>query len=364
MVSRAQNRRREIGVVRRIREVLCLEAHRAPSSVDVPVLADGAAIQLVARIELQPRLGRGDVERAARHGILEPGGVARRCAISAAAQHEIVVVPIAASDLLVIRVDARANLGRLPKIERRSRHGPDLAGGDLGIVGRRVLIGVDRQMMPENVAVPFAGKVEVAVLRQVDGRGVIRRCGVIDDQLVARSQGIRHAGVDGARIAFFAVSADVVERHARLLAAAERHARPQNFVEARAPAVQMMPSVVRGQKVARAVEREPRVRDAVRASADHGAEVAGPRQVAVERIEPEYDIVHAPVAIGRAQRRNDRSVADEPDLELMRIGQRVHVDLSAAGQCPEDRPAVVHHADPNLEIRESALTLPDEVLVS
>ena len=191
--------------------------------------------------------------------------------------------------------------------------------------------------MPQDVAASLAGEVEVAVVRQVDRRSLVGRRPVIDDQLVACRERIRHGDVQRPRISFFAVCAHVGERHADIAAAIDRLAFPHHFVEASAAAVQMILPVVRGELVGRAVEAEPRVADAVRITACHRTEKARSRQIVFEVVEAEDDVVEAAAAIGRLQRHDHGAVRHDARFHAVDVGERVDIDGGAVGHLAERR---------------------------
>src|SRR5205807_4236655 len=61
-------------------------------------------------------------------------------------------------------------------------------------IDRREAVGVQGNDVPQNVTLAVPRQVEIAVLREVDGRSPVRRGGVIEDQLVGARQGVRHRG--------------------------------------------------------------------------------------------------------------------------------------------------------------------------
>src|SRR3954464_3517960 len=65
ILARLENRRREIALVRRVREMLRLEAQPAAMRVDVTSLPLDRAVKKIARVELQPRLGGANLQGAA-----------------------------------------------------------------------------------------------------------------------------------------------------------------------------------------------------------------------------------------------------------------------------------------------------------
>ncbi len=258
-------------------------------------------------------------------------------------EHEIVVVALAAADLLNLRIDARPDRGRRPEIERGAGHGGDLAGRDERFVDGRVGVGVDRQHVLENVAAAIACKVEVAVVCEVDQRCLVGRGRVVDAQLVVRGQCEDHGRTERARISFVAVGADVAHRNGDAAIAFERRALPDHFVEPFASAVQMVFSVVGSQLVAPPVEREPRVRDPVRVTADRDAEIARPRHVVVEFVEAGDDVVESTTPVRHSNRDDGGAVGHHANFDPVGVGEREDLDPRAVSGCPERRGCHRHH---------------------
>src|SRR5712691_11117936 len=270
--------------------MLRLETEAEALLINPSLLTGDRAIEKVARVELQSRLGRRHVERAAGRGIDDAGGVLK--AFTGTREDEVVVVAEAASELRMFFPDALADPGRLPEVEWRARYWRELPAGNERRVDRRIAIGIDLHQMVEDVATALPGKIEVGVLRQVhDGRFVGRRF-VVDCQLVAIGQGVGDARRERARVPFLAVSARVRERNPLR----DRLAAPRDLVEASDAAVKVVGSVVRREPVKSVVEREASVRDPVAVTADDRAEVryAGP-PVLGGAIEPKDDVVGPPL---------------------------------------------------------------------
>src|SRR5437870_4982789 len=104
-------------MVGRVGKMLRLQAQRAAMLVDMARLARDRAVEEIAGVELQAGLRRRDIERSAALRIFELRGVTQP---RVATQDPVMVVALAVLDLLVIRVDARADRGRLPEVERRA----------------------------------------------------------------------------------------------------------------------------------------------------------------------------------------------------------------------------------------------------
>ena len=91
--------------------------------------------------------------------------------------HEIVVVSLCVPKLLIVGVDARADRRRGPKIERRAAHRRELAGWNERLIDRREAVGIDRELMAQDIAAPLAGQVEVTRIpsRRAKGSGAHSR---------------------------------------------------------------------------------------------------------------------------------------------------------------------------------------------
>src|SRR5205814_199915 len=120
------------------------------------------------------------------------------------------------AELLVGLADAGADGGRLPEVEGRAAHGRELPGGDQRRVHGGEAVGVDGQLVGQDVAPRGgAGEVEVRVLGQVHGRGLVGGGRVLDAQLVAVAEAVGDARGQRARVALFAVGTRVAEGHRR-----------------------------------------------------------------------------------------------------------------------------------------------------
>src|SRR6266851_8145871 len=108
------------------RKMLRLEAQPRSVRVNATALSFDAAIQEVARVKLQSRLGRADLDRTPAGRLYE----SRRrdeTRLAAAIEHPVVVIPTAKPQLRVLLRHPRADTRRGAKIERRPRHRRDLA---------------------------------------------------------------------------------------------------------------------------------------------------------------------------------------------------------------------------------------------
>ena len=96
------------------------------------------------------------------------------------------IVGVAEAQLLILFVDARADLCGAREVEGRAVHRAQLARRDRGVVRRREARGIDLQAMAQDVAAAFAREIEVGVVRQVhNGRLVCDRIVVYAQFVIA-----------------------------------------------------------------------------------------------------------------------------------------------------------------------------------
>jgi hypothetical protein len=150
-----------------IGKALRLECKPGRLPINGPASAGERAIQLIAGIELQPRLVGEYFEHSAALWLLQTrgetlgGGRVRH-------QHEIMVVTLPVQQLLVGTADARASHNRPPEIEQGALNGPDLTGRYLHRIGRQKRVGGDRDAVAEYVARRGTGQVEIGVRAEAD----------------------------------------------------------------------------------------------------------------------------------------------------------------------------------------------------
>jgi hypothetical protein len=121
-------------------------------------------------IKLKTGLGCRDVQNAAGRR----RRLARRAqAVILAIHHKVVVVSSAIPELFVVLRNSRADGHWLSKIERSALDGGDFAGRNRCGIDRRVSVGIDRQLVIENVT-RAAGEIEVGMMRQIDQRRFVR----------------------------------------------------------------------------------------------------------------------------------------------------------------------------------------------
>ena len=233
-------------------------------------------------------------------------------------QHPIVVVAAGDLQLLVVGPDARADHFRLGEIERRAGHRRQFAGRDQRLVHRRKPVGGDFHFLVQDIALVVTMQVEIRVIGQIQYGGLVGGSGVIDTQRAAL-QRVPHCRSQRSRKSHVAVRA-----HQRELNAVRNLLRlPYVLIESLGPAMQRVGSVIEGNLVSLAVDRELSSCNAVPVSPDNSAEigfVVG--QVTLQRIVSENNVRQLSRAIRRLDAHQMRSVCHDSYFNLP-AGQRV-----------------------------------------
>ena len=232
--ARFQKDRREVGLVRRIREMLRLQAESAVFLIRLPASTDDRTIEEITGIKLHPRLRGEDLHFSSGRRLIHRC-CQRQLVFIFLIEHKVMIVPLAQF------LDAVADRRRFRHIKRRPFDGPDLARRNQALVHRRIIAGIEGNLMAEDIS--LAGKIEIRMIRQVYRRGLIRPGFVLDPQPI-RSQGINHRAVQIARISFLAVLAEIGKLHCHAIRRFQEFRIPDDFVESHQPAVQMVRSVV------------------------------------------------------------------------------------------------------------------------
>src|SRR6185437_7742467 len=145
----------EVRMVRRVREMLRLQAEAIPQRILRTRPALERAVEEVARVELHARLRRFDAQHAAASRVIYLCRGVKYTHLSA--QNPVMVVTTPELQLLVVRIDALANYVRAREVERRSRDRGKLPRRNQRRVHRRELIGIDRELFIQNRPASVAG---------------------------------------------------------------------------------------------------------------------------------------------------------------------------------------------------------------
>src|SRR5205814_3603699 len=174
---------RELWVVRRIREVLRLQAKCRAMAVNLSTLAVNRAVEEVASIELNPGLGGEDLHDAPGFRLRDSRG--ERQAGAGTIQDKIVIVAPAEFQLFVGIVNTGSDGGGPAEVEGCAFDLAQLAGRDQGGVNRSKSVRVNHDLVLENTSVPLAGEVEVGMVGQIEHRIFVGRRRVFDYELMA-----------------------------------------------------------------------------------------------------------------------------------------------------------------------------------
>src|SRR3954466_5595802 len=137
-------------------------------TVDAPALPGDRPVEEVAGIELHAWLCRADFDRSAADRIFQTRCRCQRTRPDLIDYPVVIIAPPEAK-LLVRLPNARADGGRLPKVERRARNRGDLPGRNQRRIDRRKCRCSEPQHMIENGALT-AVQVPIGVLREIERR--------------------------------------------------------------------------------------------------------------------------------------------------------------------------------------------------
>src|SRR6267378_4065706 len=228
---------------------------------------------------------------------------------SSAIEDEVVIVPVAVANLRVLTlVNARSDCHGCAKIERRPGYRRNLTRRDERRIHWRHRVGVDGQLVSENIPPRAAGQVPVAVLREIDWSRLVGRRLIVDDQAVVFGERIGDVGAQRSRKTLLHVRACIIERDTRAFLVLEWAGAPDDLVKSAQSAVKAVRSIVYGESIGRSVERKASASDSVTVSAYDRAEVRTIVEISRQVVVPEDNVVEPSRAIRRSQRRDDAAV--------------------------------------------------------
>src|SRR5271157_4316114 len=149
-------------MVRRIGIVLGFEAERVALVVYLAIRSGHRAVEKVARVELHAGLVGQYLKHAASRRFVGFRGHGDLLAV--AVEHPVLIVAARQLQLLVVRIDTRANGCLLQEVKRSARDRGQFAGGNQVGVDRRVAVGINLQLGSQDVSVALSLQVEVRVV--------------------------------------------------------------------------------------------------------------------------------------------------------------------------------------------------------
>lgn len=279
--------------------MLGLEADAISLAVGASRSAGQRPGQRVAGIELHGRLGRQHCQRAATDGVPQECGPAQ----ATAGDQEGMVVAKGADDLWVSDADPLADAMRGAEVEWSAGNGADFASRDAFGIDREELVGIDREIMAEDVAGALASQVEITVVGKVEDGGAIG-LGMIVHMQGWAVQAVADTDMDSAGIAGVAVGAGQFERCVLRAMAGEG---PWAFSEAIGTTVNSVRTCVLDELVDDVVQDEASVGDAAGIATGNGPEMRAVGNVVREVREAEDDIGAGSHAIRHLDRLQDRA---------------------------------------------------------
>ena len=213
-----------------------------------------------------------------------------------AVNHPAIIVTLAIFQGGEVLLDILAYHLRLQEIHRRPGNRFGLAQGNEGFVGRKIDRSVQLQLMIQHRAAALAVEVEIHVIREVNHRGSVGfgREGELEGVVLAPLI-MRHR-LQVTRIARLAIGRKVQE----LYGIAADAALPDLILEPLRPAVQVVGTVVDGEGVHLAVQRERALGNAVGESARNLARARPIRKIGQRVGITQNHVGHFSVAVRHA----------------------------------------------------------------
>ena len=252
----------------RIGRMLGFQAQRRSAAIHHPVIPAQRGVDEVPRIHLHPRLIALHRHAAATVRLSQQGHPPQ----ALAPDDEMMVIALCPLELCVLGVDALSERMRGGEVKRGSVHAGFLPGGNQGGIHRGVGVGLQRQVMSQDITGPAVFQIPVRMVGEVDQGGGVGGGGVVEAKFIGSGHGVAHRDCEGSGIAFLTVGAvqpefDGLPRQLLSL--------PQAGVEALHAAVQGVGAVVAGELIAVRVQLELPLGEAVGDASDGGPEVAG-----------------------------------------------------------------------------------------
>lgn len=327
----------ELRMVGTVGIVLGLEAESTTSGIGDAFLADEAAVEEVACVELHAWLVGIHVHLDAAGGVVE--GACHSIQVAIGSQNPVVVVAYAILDLLVGGVvDAVANAGGGSEVEGSALDVSNRAGSQHVLVNGCVLVGIQVENLVESILGGIAAEAEVAMVGQVEDGGLVCAALIVDRQGVVVAQFIGDLHADVARIAIFAVRTCRGEFQGLVV---HLIGFPDTVVESDvAASVKAVHVVVCNELVLLSVEGEFGVSDAVAVTSDECSKVAAllaVLDVVSDAVVTQADVNQLAVLVGYHDADDASSEVGEANLHAVGIGQRVEVSfvsLEIAAQKP------------------------------
>lgn len=172
------------------------------------------------------------------------------------------------------------------------------------------------------------GQVEIAMAGEIERRGPVGCGRVVDAQRAVVLQGVADGDGHRARVATLAVVAEVAQREAGAVRPAARLGLPDDLVQARRAAMQMMRPAVARQVVGDPIQAEASIGDAIGVAPDQAAEVGMGARVGRERIKAEQHIGQRAAPVRRLQPHQRGAIVCHADHQASRTVQREQLHLA------------------------------------
>src|SRR5690349_15471824 len=121
------------------------------------------------------------------------------------------IVPAAKLYLLVFRVDALPYLMSFGEIKWCSLHCFQFTRWDQTLINRNKTIGIDCDLMVQNLSYPFTFQIEIRMVCQVNDSWLVGCRFVVDLEFILIGEGVNDLHIQVAGVALFTILADIGE---------------------------------------------------------------------------------------------------------------------------------------------------------
>jgi len=259
----------------------------------------------------------------------------------------------------------RSQVTWLGQVKWSVLHRQEPACWDHLLVGFNIAIRRNLNHMIEDAASGMSFQVEVAVIRQTDGRRPSCSGAVFAAQLVLIGKHVAGRAAEMTGIALLAILTFVFEANATQGCSSDHRCAPNDLVESSAAAVKVVGSFIASQRVSETIKGKAGVADAVGKAPDGGTEVWRVRDIVAGRIETENNVRAFPARVRNRERHQDGAVREDLGFQLVIVPEteQVHAILERGVWVPAADhvalPPTKLHTMPAAVLRQGTARVPD-----
>src|SRR5262245_29540494 len=185
--------------------------------------------------------------------------------------------------------------------------------------------------MIENVTRAGPRKIEIGMVRQIENGCFVVVRAVLNLKLVTISPAVANRDPEIARITFLFVFTEIGKGYPRNAGRQRAFAGPNDFIKALQTTMEMVPIVIRCQRISLAVERELSFRDAIAVAADNWTNVRSVLFISRHIVVAERYVTQVALTIRHFNRNDARSIGNDSDSGAALVRQRVNINRLTIG---------------------------------